>query len=122
VDVLAFASLPRISWSFIGRRWFEFRYGHTLYLVFLMSFTNFILIVYNLGFGGSLEFPVWVFAIIFLFLYVPLAVLIGYLHRTRQLRIDMVKQWEQNPYFRELLSDVKEIRKTLEEMKGKDVL
>ena len=31
----------------IKRRWLDFRNGHSIYLVFLLTLVNFILIVYN---------------------------------------------------------------------------
>lgn len=105
------------KWEFIGRRWFEFRYGHTLYLVFIMSFTNFILIFYNLGLGESTDMSVVTFSIMFVIFYVPVAVTVGYFHRRRQLRIDMVQQWNQNPMFMQLLKDVEEIKETLSELR-----
>ena len=101
-------------WEFIGKRWFEFRYGHTLYLIFLMSFTNFILIFYNFGLGESSGMSVVTFSLVFILLYVPVAIVVGYLHRIKQLRIDMVKQWEQNPQFVELMNDVRQL---VEDMK-----
>ena len=30
------------------RRWYDFRQGHGMYLVFAMTFTNFVLIFYNI--------------------------------------------------------------------------
>ena len=67
----------------IRRRWLDFRNGHTLYLVFLMGFANFILIFHRLLIERvpvlqDLFSNLWMFAIVFVFIYVPTAILVGY--------------------------------------------
>ena len=34
--------------SWVRRRWWEFRQGHSIYLIFILTFVNFILIAYRL--------------------------------------------------------------------------
>ena len=72
------------------RRWFDFRTGHSLYLIFALSFANFILISHRLliervpilnEFFSSL----WFFRIIFILAYIPLSIIIGAWHRRTQL-------------------------------------
>jgi hypothetical protein len=71
----------------------DFRNGHSIYLAFVLSFINFILIVYNLGISSipvlnQALSNVWVFAAIFIFVYIPAAILIGYWHRKKQYSVE----------------------------------
>ncbi|RLG80811.1 MAG: hypothetical protein DRO13_02780 [Thermoprotei archaeon] len=77
-------SIKRSPRMFALRLWSYFRRGHSTYLVFLMSFANFVVIQYRL----LIEYiPVLklvfsslaAFAITFFLVYVPLAVVIGWL-------------------------------------------
>lgn len=79
--------------QFFRRRWLDFRNGHSIYLAFVLSFINFILIVYNLGISSipvlnQALSNVWVFAAIFIFVYIPAAILIGYWHRKKQYSVE----------------------------------
>jgi len=110
----------KLPWKWIGTRWLEFRYGHTVYLVFAMSFTQFILIFFNLGLEKiGVSISIATFTAAFLAAYIPLATLVGYLHRERQLEIDMVRQWEQNPQFIKLMHDIEDIKKDITELKNR---
>jgi hypothetical protein len=79
--------------QFIQRRWLDFRNGHSIYLVFVLTFVNFILITYNFAIKsvpflqGIIDNTV-VFAILFIVVYVPAAILIGYYHRKKQYVIE----------------------------------
>ena len=84
------------------RRWWEFRQGHSIYLVFALTFINFILISYRLliekiTFLQEILPDLWMFAIVFLIVYVPAAILIGYWHRKTQLRVETTMIQQQNP-------------------------
>jgi|TARA_B110000495_G_C22820592_1_gene478999 amino acid permease len=88
------------TWS--RRRWYDFRQGHGMYLVFAMSFVNFVLIFYRLlieqiDFLGDFFSNLWVFVIIFLVVYIPAAVLIGNWHRKTQMRIEHEQSMKQSP-------------------------
>jgi hypothetical protein len=78
--------------KFIRRRWLDFRNGHSIYLVFLLTLVNFILIVYNFAIlkipalSTFLNLPV--FVLIFFLVYVPLAIVIGYWHRRNQYAVE----------------------------------
>jgi len=77
-----------VSW--MKRRWFEFRAGHSMYLSFALTFVNFLLIVYRLLIEQvpflNVVFPnLWIFAMILFIIYFPVAVIIGHWHRTLQL-------------------------------------
>ena len=114
------------------RRWWEFRQGHSIYLVFALTFINFILISYRLliekvAFLGELIPELWIFAIIFLVSYIPTAILIGAWHRKTQLRVEATIIAQANPVlakmFRTLLDvqtgkaddeEIEKFRKMLE--------
>jgi hypothetical protein len=92
--------IPRRS-NWIRRRWLDFRQGHTIYLVFAMTFLNFITIQYALlinrvpalqNIFGSL----WAFALVFMAAYVPLAIVIGYWHRKSQWKIEQEAMFYEN--------------------------
>jgi hypothetical protein len=91
------------------RRWLDFRQGHTIYLVFAMTFLNFITIQYQLLVTKQVEenpalgsvvnsiFPsVWIFAIIFIAAYLPLAIVIGYWHRKTQWKVEQEAMFNEN--------------------------
>jgi len=86
---------------FLRKRWYDFRMGHSIYLIFIMSFANFILIGYNFAIKKS---PVLseifentlLFAVAFVFVYIPLAMIIGYYHRRKQLVVEYEAGQQEN--------------------------
>jgi|TARA_B110000240_G_C13134504_1_gene298271 hypothetical protein len=122
--------------TWVRRRWYDFRQGHGMYLVFAMSFVNFVLIFYRLlieqiDFLGDLFSNLWIFLVIFLALYIPTAVLIGNWHRKTQMRIEHEQSMKQSPLmaknFRVLLDllegkastkEVEELRKFLKSIEN----
>lgn len=104
------------------RRWQEFRWGHSVYLVFGFSFVNFLLITYRLliEYVTALESAfqnLTVYAITTLIIYVPIAVGIGHFHKSKQLKTDVVLVSEKNPYLLEILEKLERIEQKLEESK-----
>lgn len=88
--------------TWFRRRWYDFRQGHGMYLVFAMSFVNFVLIFYRLlieqiDFLGDLFSNLWIFVIIFLVVYIPAAILIGNWHRKTQMKIEHEQSMKQSP-------------------------
>jgi len=88
--------------AWFRRRWYDFRQGHGMYLVFAMSFTNFVLIFYRLlveqiDFLGGVFTNLWIFLVIFLAVYIPAAILIGNWHRKTQMKIEHEQAMKQNP-------------------------
>ncbi|MEO9319761.1 MAG: hypothetical protein ABI361_03715 [Nitrososphaera sp.] len=82
--------MEKAEGRFLNRRWLDFRNGHSIYLVFIMNFINFILLVYNLAitqvpFARNIFENEIIFAAIFVAAYIPSAIVMGYLHRRRQL-------------------------------------
>lgn len=92
----------------ILRWWSYFRRGHSTYLVFLISFANFIVIQYRL----LVEYvpPLRVvftnllaFAIAFFIIYIPLAVIIGWLdYRKFAVPVDTALIAKASPWTRDL--------------------
>jgi len=89
-----------ISSDWLRRRWLDFRNGHSIYLVFAMTFANFITIQYQLlidqlPYLEGIFNSIWIFAIMFILFYVPLSIILGYWHRKSQWKV------EQDALFRE---------------------
>jgi magnesium-transporting ATPase (P-type) len=79
--------------QFFQRRWLDFRNGHSTYLIFTMAFLQFVITTYTLGIerfealkGVFPSMTVW--AIVFVVIYVPAAVVIGYWHRKKQYAVE----------------------------------
>jgi hypothetical protein len=73
--------------------WLDFRNGHSVYLSFILTFMNSILIAYHFAitqfeFMNNIFYSVGLFAMFFLGLYFPAAVLIGYWHRRHQWTVE----------------------------------
>lgn len=110
--------------EWIRRRWFDFRQGHSVYLIFLLSFSNFILIFHRLlvervEFLDKIFSELWVFILVFFIAYVPLAILIGAWHRRTQLRVDVEQSMINNPIMAKMfriLLDMQSGKITAQEM------
>jgi len=88
--------------GWMRRRWFDFRQGHSVYLIFLLSFSNFILIFHRLliekvDFLNEIFSELWVFVVVFVLVYIPIAIAIGAWHRRTQLKVDAEVAIRQNP-------------------------
>jgi len=90
--------------SWIRRRWVNFRFGHSIYLIFALTFANFVLIFHRLliervEFLSEIFSNLWIFVIIFIVIYVPVAIIIGHWHRKTQVKIEQELFLRQNPMF-----------------------
>jgi hypothetical protein len=119
------------------RRWWEFRQGHSIYLIFMLTFVNFILISYRLLIERVAIFKelipeLWIFALLFIVCYIPAATLIGFWHRRTQLRVETTIVNQQNPVLARMIrtlldvqtgvaskDEIKEFRKMLEKIEKK---
>jgi hypothetical protein len=106
------------GWSLIRRCWYEFRMGHSTYLSFLLSLTNFLLISYNFLVAQvpvlkSLFSSIVHFMIVCTLVYVPLAVYVGHWHNCNQLPTDLGVAGEKNPYYQSILEKLDKIEKEL---------
>ncbi|MDH3678091.1 MAG: hypothetical protein OEQ12_07310 [Nitrosopumilus sp.] len=91
----------KLSW--IRRRWLDFRFGHSLYLIFALSFSNFILIFHRLlieriGILNEIFSNLWFFALVFVILYIPIAIGIGAFHRRTQIKVESEQTLRNNPF------------------------
>lgn len=107
--------------KWMRRRWYEFRNGHGIYLSFLLSFTNFFLITYSLlvsevPFLRGLFPELWMFGVVGLFVYVPVAVFVGRWHNKRQLGIDSEIAALANPVTVRLLECLERIERKVDEL------
>ena len=89
--------------SWYRRRWLDFRLGHQTYLIFALTFTNFILIFHRLliernPFLEQYFSNLLVFGIIFVVIYVPVSVLIGSWHRKTQIQVEADMVMRHNPF------------------------
>ena len=125
----------KIGWG--RRRWWEFRQGHSIYLIFMLTFVNFILIAYRLLIEKVTIFKelipeLWIFAVLFIICYIPAATLIGFWHRRTQLRVETTIVNQQNPILAKMIrtlldvqtgvaseEEIKEFRKMLEKIEKK---
>ncbi|MGC2680368.1 MAG: hypothetical protein WA323_00775, partial [Candidatus Nitrosopolaris sp.] len=98
-------SAPRLlnfrSHNWARRRWLDFRNGHSIYLIFLMTFANFITIQYQLLLQRvpaihSLHINILIFSLIFVAMYVPVGMIIGYWHRKNQFSVEAEALFNQN--------------------------
>ena len=124
--------------SWMRRRWWEFRQGHSVYLIFVLTFINFILIAYRLLIERVTIFKelipeLWIFALMFILIYVPTAILVGYWHRKTQLRVETTLVHQQNPILAKMIrtlldvqtgkaskDEIEEFRKMLTQIEKKD--
>ena len=101
--------------EWVRRRWWEFRQGHGIYLIFVLTFMNFILISYRLliekiPFLNNLIPELWIFIIMFLGFYIPAAILIGIWHRRTQLQVENTITLEQNPFFAKIFRTMLDVQ------------
>ena len=92
----------------ILRIWSYVRRGHSTYLVFMVSLANFIVIQYRL----LVEYipvlhllfrEIWLFALSFIIVYIPLAAFIGWMdYRRLAVPVDMALMARANPWVRDL--------------------
>ena len=93
--------MKKISRVFLRKRWLDFRNGHSIYLAFVLTFINFILISYNFaikqlpfGIGDYMTLPLFVF--IFVLIYGPTAIMFGVWHRKHQYSVENEALLRQN--------------------------
>jgi hypothetical protein len=88
--------------NFFTIRWLDFRHGQGIYLGFFIYFADTILIQYALliqkfsFLDPLLGANIIGFAIIFITLYVPIAIIIGYWHRKSQWTVEVEALFKEN--------------------------
>ena len=104
-----------MSQGWIRRRWWEFRAGHSVYLIFILTFINFILISYRLLIE---KIPMLqdvipnlsMFVLLFLAFYIPAAIIIGFWHRKTQLKVETTLTMQQNPVFAKMIRTILDVQ------------
>ena len=101
--------------GWMRKRWWEFRQGHSVYLIFVLTFVNFILISYRLliekiPIFNNIFPDLWIFALLFIIIYVPLAVIIGIWHRKTQLRVETTIVNQQNPILAKMIRTLLDVQ------------
>ena len=89
--------------NWLRRRWFDFRLGHSVYLIFLLSFSNFILIFHRLliervEFLNDIFSELWMFIVLFVIIYFPISIIIGAWHRKTQIKVENEQALLNNPF------------------------
>ncbi len=95
--------------------WWAGRTGHANYLMFSLALMNFILIAYNFLIEENTTFEkiipnLWLFIIIFLVFYLPVAILIGRWHTNTQISVEQIIRNTEDPIMAtmiKILLDVK---------------
>ena len=92
-----------MSSSWLRRRWFDFRLGHSVYLIFILSFSNFILIFHRLliervDFLNGFFSELWIFILIFVVIYFPISIAVGAWHRKTQIKVENEQALLNNPF------------------------
>ena len=96
-----------------------------MYLIFALSFANFVLIFHRLliervDFLDDMFSDLWFFAIVFVVMYIPVAILIGFWHRRTQVKIETEQGFRNNPFLAKIfrmLVDIIEGTASKEEIK-----
>ena len=104
-----------MSQGWVRRRWWEFRAGHSVYLIFVLTFINFILIAYRLLIE---KIPMLqdvipnlsMFILLFLGFYIPTAIIIGFWHRKTQLKVETTLNMQQNPMFAKMIRTILDVQ------------
>jgi len=90
------------------------RNGHSVYLMFGLIFVNFILIAYRFlieqeSVFSNLVEKLWVFAIVFIVLYIPASIIIGYWHRQTQLSVEHYLKRMEDPLLAKMFRNILDI-------------
>ncbi len=95
--------------------WYDARTGSTIYLLFVLSFVNFILITYRYLLETDPQIEelfsnLWVFGVIFLVTYIPISILIGFWHRRTQLSVENYIRQKESPIFCKLIRNILDVK------------
>ena len=105
----------KVNEGWIRRRWWEERSGHTIYLIYILTFVNYILITYTffiekIPFFQELIPHLWIFVLIFLVSYIPASTIIGYWHRRTQLRVENTIKFLENPLWAKMFRTMLDVQ------------
>jgi len=105
----------KVNEGWIRRRWWEERTGHTIYLIYILTFVNYILITYTffiekIPFFQELIPHLWIFVVIFLVSYIPASTIIGYWHRRTQLKVETTIKLLESPLWAKMFRTVMDVQ------------
>ena len=86
------------------KRWFDGRSGNSIYLIFGLTFVNFVIIAYRFLIEKDSVFEeifgsMWIFGLIFLVTYIPISIIIGYWHRKTQVKVEQTLKYFEAPFY-----------------------
>ena len=86
------------------KRWFDGRSGNSIYLIFGLTFVNFVIIAYRFLIEKDPVFEeifesMWIFGLIFLVTYIPISIIIGYWHRKTQVKVEQTLKYFEAPFY-----------------------
>jgi len=92
-----------LNQPWLRRRWLDFRFGHSLYLIFALTGVNFVLIFHRLLIErveilNEVFSDLWFFTIVFVLCYIPISIVIGAWHRRTQMKVDQEQTLLNNPF------------------------
>jgi hypothetical protein len=92
-----------LNQTWLRRRWLDFRFGHSVYLIFALTGANFILIFHRLLIErveilNEVFSNLWIFTIVFILAYIPISTAIGAWHRRTQLSVESEQTLLNNPF------------------------
>ena len=107
--------MMKLHATWIRRRWWEERHGHKIYLIYILTFVNFILISYTffiekIPFFQELIPHLWIFVLIFLVSYIPASTIIGYWHRRTQLRVENTIKFLEHPMWAKMFRTMLDVQ------------
>lgn len=88
-----------INQDWIKRRWLDFRHGHSVYLIFIVQFMQFVIVTYELNIKGLGIFPsIFYWVGFFILTYLPAALIIGHFHLKKQIPTEQKQLVDNNPF------------------------
>jgi len=107
--------MMKVNVKWFRRRWWEERNGHKIYLIYILTFVNFILISYTffiekIPFFQELIPHLWIFVLIFLVSYIPASTIIGYWHRRTQLKVETTIKFLENPLWAKMFRTMLDVQ------------
>jgi len=90
------------------RYWTYFRRGHNVYLIFAVSFLNFVVIQWRLLFEHILPLEklfqhFWIFTVVVILIYLPLSTIIGWIdYKRAAFPVDATLAAKANPWVQDL--------------------
>ncbi|MEW6044620.1 MAG: hypothetical protein AB1608_10190 [Thermoproteota archaeon] len=124
--------------NFLRKLWWDGRVGHTTYLMFVLTFVNFILITYSFLIEQNEIFEkfisdLWLFVIIFIIIYFPVSILIGSWHTKTQISVEKTIKQLEDPLLARMIrtlldvqtgkatkEEIEEFRKMISEIEKRD--